>query len=167
MVGRPRMRWALSIGVALIAAAGSGTAVAGPALASSGRNINSSGITSQQYEAGYSACTVAMDRLSHGYPYCLFYSQGLGTIVWAANQQSVGTITGDFEYSNGVDSGFPVRNDAASMIDITDNCNVTTWVSPNYTGNWNWLGPSNGGNLSTSGIVLRNNEASISENNCT
>jgi len=166
MVRRSRMRWTLSIAVAVLAAAGSGTAIAAPAIASSGVNIDGSGVTTQQYESGYANCN-ALGSVYRTLPYCLFYSQGFGSLVWSSTSSHVGTISGNFYYTNGIESSHPVRNDAASMIDITSNCNVTTWVSPNYTGDWNWLKPASGGNLSQGSIPLRNNEASISENNCT
>jgi hypothetical protein len=160
------MWWTLGIAVAVLAAAGSGTAIAAPAVASSGVNIDSSGVTSQQYEAGYADCEDE-EIMNRTLPYCLFYSQGFGSLVWGSRSANVGTISGNFDYTNGTSSSYPVRNDAASMIDISSNCNVTTWVSPNYTGDWNWLKPASGGNLSQGSIPLRNNEASISENNCT
>jgi hypothetical protein len=165
MVKRPRIR-ALGIAVAALAAVGSGTAIAAPAMASSGANINRNGVTAQQYQSGFANC-VAMENNSGTLPYCLFFSQGFGSLVWGSRSKNVGTISGNFEDTNGVTSSHPVRNDAASMIDISTNCNVTTWASPNFTGDFNWLGPSNGGNLTQGSIPLRNNEASISENNCT
>lgn len=168
MIRRPRMRWTLSIAVAVLAAAGSGAVAAAPAVASSGLNIDNSGITSQVYEQGVGNCNAIRAQVRYTLPYCLFYSPDFGSIVWVTTQMSVSTISGDFyNASTGFETSYPVRNDAASMLDLSSNCNVTTWVSPNYMGNFNWLKPTYGGNLSQSGIVLRNNEAAISENNCT
>jgi hypothetical protein len=118
--------------------------------------------TSTNIDKGYegeSACAIA------GWKYCLFYLQNFNGAVWGTNQKTIGTITGTFsdEYPDVAGAGDPVRNDAASMADNTDNCNVTTWVYPNYTGAFNWLEPMWDGNLTSS---LRNNEASISYNNC-
>jgi hypothetical protein len=132
MTRRPRMRLALSIAVAVLAAAGPATAAAAPAVASSGVNIDGSGISETQYNNGYSECVRLVIQFNF-LPYCLFYSQGFGTLAYGSTHQSVGTISGNFYYTtNFAYSSYPVRNDAASMIDITDNCNVTTWVSPNY-----------------------------------
>jgi hypothetical protein len=94
--------------------------------------------------------------------YCLWYGQNIGEAMWGTNQQNVGTITARF-FNDGTGAGQAVRNNAASMADNTNNCNVTTWVYPNYTGAFNWLEPMWWGNLTSN---LRNNEASISYNNC-
>ncbi|RKS68072.1 hypothetical protein BZB76_6315 [Actinomadura pelletieri DSM 43383] len=61
----------------------------------------------------------------------------------------------------------PVRNNAASMGNSTTNCNVTTWVYPNWGGNFNWLHKRKWGNLTEGSVLLRNNEASIGANTCT
>src|ERR1035437_2008222 len=53
--------------------------------------------------------------------YCLFYQQNFGTIIVTFPNNRSG-------------AGNPVRHDAASMADNTGNCNVTTWVYPNFTG---------------------------------
>jgi hypothetical protein len=102
-----------------------------------------------------------------GHAFCLWYGQGKGTggAGWGSSG-SVSTISGTFTIGGSGQAGYgqPVRNDAGSMTNATSNCNVTTWVSPNYTGAFNWLSPNHGGNLTSN---LRNNEASISENNCT
>jgi hypothetical protein len=118
--------------------------------AATGTNID------QAFE-GESGCSAG------GWHYCLFYGQNISEAMWGTNQQNFGTIIATFP-NNGTGAGKSVRNDAASMADNTGNCNVTTWVDPNFTGNFNWLEPMFWGNL-TSG--LRNNEASISYNNCT
>jgi hypothetical protein len=97
-----------------------------------------------------------------GWAYCLYYHQNLGGAYWGTNQQTFGTITAKFP-NNGAGQGQPVRNNAASMADDTQTCNVTTWVYPNYVGDFNWLFPLFWGNLTP---TLRNNEASISYNNC-
>jgi hypothetical protein len=94
--------------------------------------------------------------------YCLFYGTNVGEAMWGTNQQTFSTITATYPH-NGTGGGKPVRNDAASMADNTSTCNVTTWVYPNYTGDFNWLKPMYWGNLTS---TLRNNEASISYNNC-
>jgi hypothetical protein len=98
-----------------------------------------------------------------GWHYCLFYSPNTNGAWWGTNQQNVGTITATFPNDHNPGAGQPVRNNAASMADNTGNCNVTTWVYPNYTGDFNWLKPMWWGNLTS---TLRNNEASISYNNC-
>ena len=130
MVRRPRMRWTLGIAAAALAAATTAPMVAGPAMASTGTNIDGNGINSNEYQAGYYNCHDMMNNYGT-LPYCLFYGQDFGSLVWGTKQQTVGTISGNFYYTNGIYSSYPVRNDAASMIDVTGNCNVTTWVSPN------------------------------------
>ena len=103
---------------------------------------------------------------SAGHQFCLWYAQGKGTggAGWGSSG-SVGTISGTFTIGGSGAAGYgqAVRNNAASMTNATTNCNVTTWYSPNYTGAFNWLSPDEGGNLTSN---LRNNEASISANNC-
>lgn len=99
---------------------------------------------------------------AHGWEYCLYYSPNLGGAYWGTNQRTFGTITATFP-NNGTGGGKPVRNDAGSMANNTGFCNVTTWVSPNYVGDFNWLFPTYWGNLTS---TLHNNEASISYNNC-
>jgi hypothetical protein len=102
-----------------------------------------------------------------GFQFCLWYAQGQGTggAGWGG-RGSVGTISGTFTIGGSSQAGYgqSVRNNAASMTNVTSNCNVTVWVSPNYTGDFNWLHPDKAGNLTSN---LRNNEASISANNCT
>lgn len=106
--------------------------------------------------------------LNSPYLYCLWYhaGQGTGGAGWGSTALNTGTISGTFFIGGSGAAGYgkPVRNDAASMSNGTTNCNVTTWVYPNYTGNYNWLSPAYGGNLN---YALVNNEASISANNCT
>ena len=118
----------------------------------SGSNINS-------WVPG-STCSAA------GHQFCLWYAQGKGTGCRLGGSGSIGTITGTFTIGGSGAAGYgqAVRNNAASMTDATTNCNVTVWVSPNYTGDYNWLSHQEGGNLTSN---LRNNEASISANNCT
>ena len=99
---------------------------------------------------------------SGSWAYCLWYGQNIGGAMWGTTQQRFGTIIATFP-NNGAGAGKPVRNDAASMADNTSDCNVTTWVDPNYTGAFNWLEPGWWGNLTSN---LRNNEASISYNSC-
>ena len=101
-----------------------------------------------------------------GHQFCLWYAQGQGTggAGWGSSG-SVGTISGTFTIGGSGAAGYgqAVRNNAASMTNVTTNCNVTTWYSPNYTGPYNWLSPDTGGNLTS---TLHNNEASISANTC-
>ncbi len=105
--------------------------------------------------------------LNSPYLYCLWFGQGNGTggAGWGSTAMDTSTISGTFFIGCPGKSGCgqSVRNNAASMSNGTINCNVTTWVSPRSGGDWNWLDPSWGGNLTSS---LRNNEASISANNC-
>jgi len=134
-------------------------AMTAPAMASTHPATNAQAATGTNIDKAYegeSGCS------SGRWHYCLWYGQNIGEAMWGTNQQTFGTITATFP-NNGTGAGQPVRNDAASMADNTGNCNVTTWVYPNYTGAFNWLEPMYWGNL-TSG--LRNNEASISYNNC-
>ena len=101
-----------------------------------------------------------------GHQFCLWYAQGQGTggAGWGSSG-SVSTISGTFTIGGSGAAGYgqAVRNNAASMTNVTTNCNVTTWYSPGYTGAFNWLSPDKGGNLTSN---LRNDEASISANNC-
>lgn len=94
--------------------------------------------------------------------YCLWFSPGMINGVWGTKNQNTGTITANFTQGDGA-----VRNNAASMANNTSNCNVTTWVSPNFVGDFNWLHRGDGGNLTSGSIPLRNNEASINANTCT
>jgi hypothetical protein len=134
-------------------------AIATPAMAgthTAASTQRATGTLIDQAFEGESGCSAAR------WHYCLFYSPNISAAMWGTNQQNVGTITATFP-NNGTGAGQPVRNNAASMADNTSNCNVTTWVYPNYTGDFNWLKPMWWGNLTT---TLRNNEASISYNNC-
>jgi hypothetical protein len=94
--------------------------------------------------------------------YCLWYSQNYTGAEWGSKVSSYSTITATFP-DNGTGEGRPVRNDAASMGDATESCNVTTWYSPGFVGAFNWLEPGWTGNLTAN---LHNNEASISYNSC-
>lgn len=137
--------------------AGAGTA---PAMASTHPATARPAATGTNIDQGFegeTSCGVS------GWRYCLFYSPNLTGAWWGSTQQRFGTITATYPFDHNPGGGQPVRNNAASMADNTSNCNVTTWVYPNYTGSFNWLKPMWAGNL-TSG--LRNNEASISYNNC-
>jgi hypothetical protein len=98
-----------------------------------------------------------------GWKYCLYYQQNLGGAYWGTKQQTFGTIIATYPDDGLAGQGKPVRNDAASMVNNTPDCNVTTWVDPNYTGDFNWLWPTFWGNLTS---TLHNNEASISYNTC-
>jgi hypothetical protein len=102
--------------------------------------------------------------LASKWKYCLFYSQNATGAVWGTNQQNFKTIIATYPTNlPNPGAGKPVRNDAASMADATPNCNVTTWVDPNFVGDFNWLKPTFWGNLTS---TLHNNEASISYNTC-
>ena len=135
-------------------------AMAAPAMASThpatarpaytGTNI------SYEYE-GNSGCANA------NWKYCLYYQQNLGGAYWGTNQQTFKTIIATYPDDGLAGQGKPVRNDAASMANNTPNCHVTTWVYPNYVGDFNWLLPTYWGNLTS---TLHNNEASISYNTC-
>ena len=83
---------------------------------------------------------------SAGRHYCLLYSQNACGARRGSNKQKFGTITATFPDNQGAGSGDPVRNNAASMADNTGDCNVTTWVGPNFTGAFNWLEPMYWGN---------------------
>ena len=98
-----------------------------------------------------------------GWQYCLYYQQNLGGAYWGTNQQTFKTIIATYPDDGLAGQGKPVRNDAASMANNTPNCHVTTWVYPNYVGDFNWLLPTYWGNLTS---TLHNNEASISYNTC-
>lgn len=130
-----------------------------PAMASTHPGTTAQAATGTNIDKGFEGETGCGAARWH---YCLFYSPNVATAMWGTNQQNFGTITATFP-NNGTGAGQPVRNNAASMADNTGNCNVTTWVYPNYTGDFNWLEPMWWGNLTS---TLRNNEASISYNNC-
>ncbi len=111
--------------------------------------------------------------------WCLYYGQGgqNSDTAWAGSQNSVPNLSSpyDWTFTSGEvhpvlpGNGQQVRNNAASMEDGTPNCNVTTWVYPNYVGDYNYLNPGEGGNLTPNSAdpqQLRNNEASISVNSC-
>ena len=137
------------LGTGIMAAPAMGTTHPAVGLPATSTNID------QGYE-GETNCSVGR------WHYCLWYSQNTNGAVWGTNQQRFGTIIATYPDGNPAGGGKPVRNDAASMADNTSNCNVTTWVDPNYTGAFNWLEPYWWGNLTSN---LRNNEASISYNN--
>ncbi|MBO4258146.1 peptidase inhibitor family I36 protein [Streptomyces griseorubiginosus] len=106
--------------------------------------------------ASPSSCNVGS-----AYYFCLYYSPNHtgGTKAYTATK--VATISGNFSGTS-----HPVRNDAASAANGSG-CHVGIWVSPNYTGNSNWMLDGNrGGNL-TSSPQLRNNEASIAVDDST
>jgi|ERR1022692_206074 Peptidase inhibitor family I36 len=132
-----------------------------PAMASTHPATARPAATGTNIDLGFEGET-GCDAAIHRWHYCLWYSQNLGGAMWGTNQQTFGTIIATYP-SNGTGAGKPVRNDAASMADNTPNCNVTTWVDTNYTGDFNWLKPMFWGNLTS---TLHNNEASISYNNC-
>lgn len=101
---------------------------------------------------------------ANGWNYCLWYSPNYSGAEWGSSQvQSDKTITATFP-DNGTGGGQAVRNNAASMGDGTEGCNVTTWYSPDFVGPFNWLYPGWAGNLTSN---LRDNESSISYNSCT
>jgi hypothetical protein len=160
MKGRTGKVTLASLSAAGLAVTGS-VALAGPANASTGKNID-------YYPAGWYNC---YEHSASDF-YCLWYHPGLTGGVWGTTSSYVkcldpgggasGCITADFTAGDG-----EVRNNAASMADDTSNCHVTTWVSPGRVGDWNWLYSSWGGNLtSTSSLPLRNNEASIDYDTC-
>jgi hypothetical protein len=128
---------------------GGGVLAAGPASAS-GTNIN-------YYGSGWYNCA---EHNGNDF-YCLWYSPGLLNGVWGSTASGTGTISASFTDGDG-----GVRNNAASMANDTSNCHVTTWVSPGYVGDFNWLNEFWGGNLTSGSIPLRNNEASINTNTC-
>lgn len=149
---RTMKRAAVLAATAGLAATGIGLG-AGAANAYTGWNVN-----------GWTPSTTCLDSV---YLYCLWYHAGDGTggAGWGSTAMNTSTISGTFFIGGSGASGYgqPVRNDAASMSNGTYTCNVTTWVYPGYTGDWNWLSPAYGGNLNS---ALVNNEASISANNC-
>lgn len=138
---------------AAAALAATGIAFAAPANAATGSNIDQ--------------WTPSTSCLNSPYLYCLWYHQGQGTggAGWGSTNTYTATISGTFFIGGSGAAGYgqPVRNNAASMSNGTVSCNVTTWVSPGRGGDWNWLSPSYGGNLTPG---LHNNEASIDANNC-
>jgi hypothetical protein len=134
-----------------------------PAMASThpgtARPASGTGTNIDQKHVGSSLCD------GNQWGYCLWYSPNETGAVWGSiKQMTVGTIIATYPDDGRAGQGKPVRNDAASMGDNSVNCNTTTWVGTNYTGDFNWLKPGWEGNLTGS---LRNNEASISSNNCT
>jgi hypothetical protein len=165
-----RRQLALSASAALLAASATTIMGTGVAHASSGLNVSNLGVTAGP-EATASEDCVSFGQKTGAGEYCLFDNPDFGGPMWGGNGY-VSTISGDFyNFTYGgtpTKTSYPVRNDAASLIN-PGNCNVTTWVSPNAVGNWNWVAPQVGGDLSDSGntstgIYLRNNEASIQEN---
>lgn len=144
---------AVAAGLAL---AGAGALLtAGPALASTGTNISS-------WTSTY--CLHGSGDL-----YCLWYLQGNGTggAGWGSTNMGTPTITGTFNIAvpGNSDTGFGdvVRNNAESLSNGSSVCYATTFVSPGYTGNWNYVAPSMAGNLNS---ALINNEASIELDTC-
>jgi hypothetical protein len=136
-------------------------ALTAPAMASTHPATAAAAATSTNIDQGFEGETSCAAQRWH---YCLFYSQNTYGAWWGTNQRTFGTITATYPTNlPNPGAGQPVRNNAASMADNTENCNVTTWVYPNYTGAFNWLKPMYWGNLTSN---LRNNEASISYNNC-
>src|SRR5581483_6674809 len=102
--------------------------------------------------------------------YCLWYYQGgdYSGAGWGSANMQTSTISGNFNLiapgAQGTGGlGQPVRNDAESMSNGSTICYATTFVSPNFTGNWNYVAPSMGGNLNS---ALENNEASIELDTC-
>lgn len=145
------LRMKMFAGAALSFAMIAGGVLAASPASASGKNINF-------YSSGYTNC---QNHNPNDF-YCLWYSPGLLNGVWGSTAAGTRTITGSFTQGDGA-----VRNNAASMANDTINCHVTTWVSPGYTGDYNWLNALWGGNLTSGSIPLRNNEASINTNNCT
>ena len=141
---------------AAVTLAGAGALLAaGPASASTGTNISS-------WTSGY--CLHGSGDL-----YCLWYLEGAGTggAGWGSQSMGTSTITGTFNIAvpGNSDTGFglPVRNNAESLSNGSSVCYATTFVSPGYTGNWNYVAPSMAGNLNS---ALINNEASIELDTC-
>ncbi|MFI1753594.1 hypothetical protein [Streptomyces sp. NPDC020571] len=98
---------------------------------------------------------------------CLYYSPNLDNASWTPTRTSDANLGGNTFANHGTGSagaGQVVRNNAASMGNNTTNCHVTTFVSPNFTGDANWLHAGHAGNLNSR---LRNNEASIRVDSCT
>lgn len=106
-------------------------------------------------ESAFVSSWTSSSRCNTSSPYwfCLYYHQNDGGAMWGEPYTTrVPTITAVFDSNDG-----PVRNNAASA-ENGSLCNVGIWVSPDYTGNSDFLYPDTGGNL---GPALRNNEASI------
>lgn len=99
----------------------------------------------------------------HDWYYCLWYSPNYTGAEWGSQVSSYKLITATFP-DNGLGEGQPVRDNAASMGNATEGCNVTTFFKPGFAGPFNWLDPGWAGNLTSN---LRDNEASISYNHCT
>jgi hypothetical protein len=177
-----RARWALGVGSAAVLALGAAGLTAGTAHASTGINISGLGVSKSDLTLWAGPGSLCANT---GWSYCLFYGPDFdassASYIWGSANTTTATISANFYNivdirSTGIldlsNTSTPVRNDAASMANPWSNCNVTTWVSPNYVGNYNWLTPSEGGNLTDSsntktGAYLRNNEAAISKNSCT
>lgn len=151
----------------VLAAAGT-LSIVGAALAQ-GAPANGSIYNINQWKASW---------CSHSaYNWCLYYSPGgaNGNSAFFNYFGGVPNLSGyTFGTGENKDPSVPgygqaVRNNAASLEDGTPNCNVTTWVSPNYVGNYNYLNAGWGGNLTPNSAdpqQLRNNEASINVNSC-
>lgn len=144
---------AVAAGITLVGAGA--LLAAGPASASTGTNISS-------WTSSY--CLHGSGDL-----YCLWWGEGNGTggAGWGSQNMGTPTISGNFniDVPGSTDSGFgtAVRNNAESLSNGSSICYATTFVSPNYTGNWNYVAPSMAGNLNA---ALINNEASIELDNC-
>ncbi|MEU2131241.1 hypothetical protein [Streptomyces sp. NPDC018352] len=98
---------------------------------------------------------------------CLYYSPNLTNASWTPSGTSDSDLSDNTFKNHGTGSAGTdkvVRNNAASMGNNTVNCHVTTFYSPRFKGDSNWLHAGRAGNL-TSG--LRNNEASIRVDSCT
>lgn len=154
---RPLVAWLAPVIASAGLVAGGIVAIAPAASASSGVNIDAS-----NWSTGVTRCS----SYNQYDVYCLWYSPNYANGIWGNANEVVDPIpydsTGEFTDGDGY-----VRNNAASMADTSSYCNVTTWVSPNYEGNWNWLYPFDAGNLTSSGsVILRNNEAMIDFNGC-
>jgi hypothetical protein len=141
----------LASAAALVAAGLAAGPATTPALASTGTNIDSSTAAT-----GVADCEADTNDADY---YCLWYGQNYTGGVWGSTSFVVDPITGSFTDGDGA-----VRNNAASMANPTVGCNLTTWVSPDYEGDFNWLDPLNAGNLTSGTVDLRNNEAMISLN---
>jgi hypothetical protein len=168
-----RRQLALCAGAAFLAASATTIMGTGVAHASSGLNMSNVGVTAGPESLANLQCG-GLGHYTGSSEYCLYDNLDFGGPLWGGKGY-VSTISGDFyNYTYGgaapTKTSAPVRNDAASLIN-GGSCNVTVWVSPDAVGNWNWIAPMVGGDLSYSGntstgIYLRNNEASIQENNC-
>ena len=174
-------RWALGLGSAAVLALGMAGLTSGTAHASTGININGLGVTRDDLTLWAGPGSLCANT---GWAYCLFYGPEMdansAAYIWGSANTNTSTISANFKHIDGIlstgilelsNTNVPVRNNAASMANPWSNCNVTTWVSPNFMGNYNWLTPSEGGNLTdpsntNTGAYLRNNEAAISKNNC-